>query len=139
MLGGSPGTAPFSTLILCALVVACGGSTPAADAPSSGEGSSSDSDGEGASQSGSSDASDGEHEGSATAEPAKPRCDDGTCSPCGDALCPSGWYCDESAPGGPACGWLPEYAGKATCSCVKRAFSGCSCEDQAGSAHLRCG
>jgi hypothetical protein len=55
----------------------------------------------------------------------KPACDDGTCTLCGDAQCPIGWYCDESAKGGPACGWLPECAKKPTCSCVKRVFSDC--------------
>ena len=65
-------------------------------------------------------------------------CDDGTCSPCGDALCPTGWYCDESAPGGPACGWLPECAQKPGCGCIKKALAGCSCEEKSGGLHLVC-
>jgi hypothetical protein len=65
-------------------------------------------------------------------------CDDGTCSPCGDAVCPNGWYCDESAPGGPACGWLPECAQKAGCGCIKKALAGCACEEKSGAAHLTC-
>lgn len=69
----------------------------------------------------------------------KANCDDGTCAPCGEALCPSGWYCDESAPGGAACGWLPECAKKPGCACVKKAFAGCSCDDGGGIAHLSCG
>src|SRR4051812_13302944 len=32
------------------------------------------------------------------APPASP-CDDGTCTPCGKGVCPTGWYCDESAAG----------------------------------------
>jgi hypothetical protein len=129
--------ARFLPWLLLSLVGACGGTTPSADAPGSKGDGASESGGD--SESGSSEGAEGDGESSASAEPAKPSCDDGTCSPCGDALCPSGWYCDESAPGGPACGWLPECASKASCSCVKRAFSGCSCEDQAGSAHVRCG
>jgi hypothetical protein len=77
-------------------------------------------------------------EGESAPAPKRAACDDGTCSPCGNALCPSGWYCDESAPGGPACGWLPECAQKPGCACVKRAFAGCSCEDKSGAAHLAC-
>jgi hypothetical protein len=73
------------------------------------------------------------------AAPARALCEDGTCTPCGDAVCPSGWYCDESARGGPACGWLPECAQKASCGCVKKAFAGCSCADEHGAAHVSCG
>ncbi len=69
---------------------------------------------------------------------ARATCEDDTCTPCGDAICPSGWYCDESARGGPACGWLPECAQKASCGCVKKAFAGCSCEDEHGAAHVSC-
>ncbi|HTQ03912.1 MAG TPA: hypothetical protein VMI54_08640 [Polyangiaceae bacterium] len=72
------------------------------------------------------------------AEPKHATCDDGTCAPCGDAFCPTGWYCDESARGGPACGWLPECAKTSGCACVKKAFAGCTCEEQGGAAHLSC-
>ena len=61
----------------------------------------------------------------------RPACDDGTCTLCGDSQCPTGWYCDESAKGGPACGWLPECAKKPTCACLKRVFSG-GCEERGG-------
>jgi hypothetical protein len=127
----------LSTLVVAVFLTACGGTAPAADSPRSGKSDSSENAADGDSASG--DSPDGEAESAASAEPPKPSCDDGTCSPCGDALCPSGWYCDETAPGGPACGWLPECAGKATCGCVKRAFSGCGCEDRAGFPHVRCG
>jgi hypothetical protein len=70
--------------------------------------------------------------------PAHAICENETCTPCGDAICPNGWYCDESARGGPACGWLPECAQKASCGCVKKTFAGCSCEDEHGAAHLSC-
>jgi len=116
--------------------VACGGSAPpsgAPDAEQSAEKNDVDSTGDQA-------ASDSNGAGdSRTVEREAPKCDDGTCTPCGDALCPRGWYCDESAPGGAACGWLPECAQKASCSCVKKAFKGCACEEESGSAHLTCG
>jgi hypothetical protein len=83
--------------------------------------------------------SDNNDEASATPAPVRATCDDGTCTACGDALCPNGWYCDESAPGGPACGWLPECAQKASCACVKKSFSGCACDEHLGAAHLSCG
>ncbi|HVR18618.1 MAG TPA: hypothetical protein VMS65_02945 [Polyangiaceae bacterium] len=66
----------------------------------------------------------------------KAACDDGTCTLCGDAQCPTGWYCDENAKGGPACGWLPECAKKPTCACVKRVFSG-SCEERNGGLYVK--
>jgi hypothetical protein len=81
-----------------------------------------------------------EDEGSDTSSTRAARpatCDDGTCTPCGDALCPSGWYCDETAPGGPSCGWLPECAQKSGCACVKKAL-GCACEEKGGAAHIVC-
>jgi hypothetical protein len=137
MLDGSPRAFPASALLLVSLLLGCGGSTGAAESPSSGERESSKSGDDSESTSGGESESDATSDAPAVAE--KPSCDDGTCTPCGDALCPSGWYCDESAPGGAACGWLPECASKASCSCVKRVFSECSCEDRAGSAHVRCG
>src|SRR5262249_47501812 len=68
--------------------------------------------------------------------PQKAACDDRTCTPCGDAQCPTGWYCDEGAKGGPSCGWLPECAKKPTCACVKRVFSG-SCEERNGGLYVK--
>ena len=68
-------------------------------------------------------------------------CDDGTCSACGSGLCPAGWYCDESAAGGPACGWLPACATTraATCGCITAKLgSGCSCSEQSGGLHVTC-
>jgi hypothetical protein len=84
------------------------------------------------------DSAPSESGGDARTVASKPACDDGTCTLCGDAQCPIGWYCDESAKGGPACGWLPECAKKPTCACVKKAFSGCSCEERDGSPHVTC-
>jgi hypothetical protein len=75
--------------------------------------------------------------GAEDASPAKRApCDDGTCTPCGDALCPTGWYCNESAKGGAACGWLPECAKKPTCACLKRVFPG-ACEERNGGLYVK--
>jgi hypothetical protein len=74
-------------------------------------------------------------------ESAPPRaaCDDGTCSPCGTGMCPTGWYCDESASGGPACSWVPQCAQKSSCSCLNAVLgSACKCAEQAGGLHVTC-
>jgi hypothetical protein len=74
-------------------------------------------------------------------ESAPPRsaCDDGTCSACGSGMCPTGWYCDESASGGPACSWLPQCAQKSSCGCVSAALgSACKCTEQGGGLHVTC-
>lgn len=116
-----------------ACAAGCGGSDKPVESPA-GEPAS-----EGAASEAAEAAGDGDSETEAAeTAPRKASCDDGTCSPCGEALCPSGWYCDERAPGGSACGWLPECAQKPTCACIKRAFSACSCEDSGGIAHLTC-
>lgn len=68
-------------------------------------------------------------------------CDDGTCSSCGAGICPAGWYCDESAKGGPACGWLPACAAArgTSCACVTgKLGSGCACSEQSGGLHVTC-
>jgi hypothetical protein len=87
----------------------------------------------------------GNHEGGgadqeeAEVDPRTAACADGTCTPCGAGICPGGFYCDEKAPGGAACSWLPECAAKATCSCVTGVLgSGCSCEERDGGVFVRC-
>ena len=70
-------------------------------------------------------------------------CDDGTCFTCGSGICPSGWYCDESAPGGPACGWVPGCEKKKSyCNCLSEALHHqCACiNDDAGEheGHIKC-
>jgi hypothetical protein len=80
-----------------------------------------------------------EEEDEEEAAPRKAACDDGTCTTCGSSMCPAGWYCDETAKGGPACGWLPECVNKLSCSCLNKTFSGCSCEEKDGGVHLSCG
>jgi hypothetical protein len=66
-------------------------------------------------------------------------CEDGTCFACGDDYCPNGFYCDDNAPSGAGCSWLPECAEEATCSCVENALGeGCTCEERDGGVHVAC-
>lgn len=66
-------------------------------------------------------------------------CADGTCVPCGAGICPNGFYCDEKAPGGAGCAWLPECADRATCSCVQQVLgSSCSCDERNGGVFVGC-
>ena len=66
-------------------------------------------------------------------------CDDGTCFECGSGTCPEGWYCDESAQGGPACSWLPECGKKPSCACIGKALGGaCTCNESGGGQHVKC-
>jgi hypothetical protein len=119
-------------LVLPLALIACGGSAPAASSPAAtahakaAPGPSDDS---------------AEDESPAEEESAPPRsaCDDGSCSPCGTGMCPTGWYCDESASGGPACSWLPKCAQKSSCGCVSSALgSACKCVEQGGGLHVTC-
>ncbi len=123
------------TLLACAtawLAAACGGTSgksaeSAADASDEAERESSWDE----------EREDGGEAGPST--PAGPDCSDGTCFECGDGLCPVGFYCDERAPGGPACSWLPECAEKATCSCVLGVLgSSCSCDDSDQGPRVSC-
>ncbi|MEO6601313.1 MAG: hypothetical protein ABIQ16_15655 [Polyangiaceae bacterium] len=113
---------------------ACGGGAPPANAPtSSASGHDSDS-----SESSSADSATDDTPAEEEA-PQVGACDDGTCSPCGSGICPSGWYCDESAKGGPACGWLPACAQKSSCGCVTAKLgSSCKCSEQSGGLHVTC-
>lgn len=78
-------------------------------------------------------------EGDEASPAATPRCADGTCLACGSGLCPKGFYCDEKAPGGPACGWLPECAQSASCACVKQALgSSCTCTEGPAGPSVSC-
>jgi len=125
-----PATWPFL------LAISCGGGSSARPAESAADG-----DGEAAGEGSGEEAASGAEEEGGEGEPAPRRiaCDDGTCSVCGEGLCPAGWYCNESAKGGPACGWLPDCAAKPSCACVGRVFSSCSCEERGGGVHLTCG
>jgi hypothetical protein len=118
-------------MLIGAHPIACGGGTPE---PSTAERASDEKSSAKADGDESESASESETEAAAPAR--KAACDDGTCTPCGDAQCPLGWYCDESAKGGPSCGWLPECAKKPTCACVKKVYSG-SCEERAGGVFVK--
>lgn len=111
---------------------ACGGESPPANSPKS---SSRDAD---SSEPTGDDAANGD----ASKEEEAPKagaCDDGTCSPCGSGICPTGWYCDESAAGGPACGWLPACAQKSSCACLTAKLgAGCKCSEASGGLHVTC-
>jgi hypothetical protein len=66
-----------------------------------------------------------------------PRCDDGTCSACGNGICPAGWYCDEKAGG--ACSWLAECASKPSCGCITRVLgAACKCDSAGGGLKVAC-
>ncbi|MCC6215262.1 MAG: hypothetical protein IT376_10355 [Polyangiaceae bacterium] len=72
--------------------------------------------------------------------PPQPRCDDGTCFPCGGEACLAGEYCDERAPGGPACSWLPECLPRPSCACVLGVLgSACRCEPRGAGVSVVCG
>jgi hypothetical protein len=80
-----------------------------------------------------------DHASAADDKPPGPSCDDGTCSPCGSGICPSGWYCDENASGGAACSWLTECADKPSCGCITRVLGpSCKCREEAGGLKVSC-
>ncbi|HLV64871.1 MAG TPA: hypothetical protein VKY73_03630 [Polyangiaceae bacterium] len=121
-------------LVLSVLGSACGsGGTPEAASPDDAESDS-------AFESPSDDAEDGDPE-SASGEEAsstpRPLCDDGSCIPCGDGMCPVGWYCDEDA--GPACSWIPECAPDASCGCLRRVLgAACRCNESGPAPTVSC-
>jgi len=116
------------------LAISCGGGTSSRPAESPAE-----NDEAGESAAGDADESGSGEDESTPAASRRVSCDDGTCSPCGDSFCLAGWYCDESAKGGPSCGWLRECPEKVSCSCLTRVFSSCTCEEKGGGVHLTCG
>ena len=116
-------------LIALGLLVGCGGGAGAAPgAKTKAEQGASETSAEGA-----------DEESEAATDPLATACADDTCVRCGKGICPSGFYCDESAPGGASCGWLPECASKPSCSCVTQGLgSGCGCEERAGGLFVSC-
>jgi hypothetical protein len=62
-------------------------------------------------------------------------CADGSCQHCGEAVCLSGFYCDEGAG---ACAWVPACAKDPTCECLQQALPGCQCEVREGGLFVRC-
>lgn len=121
---------------LLLLLPQCGGGGPAgggSEAKSAADASAPSPDRE---EQGSDTASSDEEEGASPEKSKAATCDDGTCSPCGNGICPSGWYCDEKAG---ACSWLTECADKATCGCVTRVLgSACKCREEAGGLKVAC-
>lgn len=73
----------------------------------------------------------------AAAEAATPpaACSDETCSPCGDGLCPTGFYCDEARG---LCSWVPECAGKLSCDCLAKVVGNCTCETRDRGTYVKC-
>lgn len=70
-----------------------------------------------------------------------PRCDDGSCFPCGGGVCPSGFYCavDRAHQG---CAWIPKCASKSSCEClapVTKLDASCACEERGGGVYVTCG
>lgn len=125
-------------MVLAVGVLSCGSSAaPEAKAPES-ESEAADSDGEPGSDA-SSDESDGEGDASADVTAPSSTCADGSCFACGSGVCPAGFYCDESAQGGPGCSWLPTCAPKASCACIERVLTDCSCSESDGAPHVKCG
>lgn len=119
-------------LVALGLLSACGSGTSAGKPAEHGEAEN------GAASEDSGDEAPADEDEDAPSAPPAAACSDGTCTPCGDGLCPNGWYCDESAKGGPACSWLPECAKKPGCACVEHALSSCSCEERDGGQHVSC-
>lgn len=68
-----------------------------------------------------------------------PGCEDGTCFPCGEGLCPKGAYCDQDSRGGPACAWVSECPGSPDCACLTKILgSTCDCDEGDGGPHIDC-
>jgi len=111
-------------MFVCVVIVACGGGGGSQSEPETPGSASADT---------SSDVqSFGEED--APAPPADP-CASGTCTPCGDAVCLSGFYCEEAVS---ACGWLPECADAPSCECLEHSLPDCSCEERGGGVYVAC-
>jgi hypothetical protein len=138
-------------LFLCCLALVllpqCGGGTATSEGPkSAGDDRKSSADSsDAASESGERGKHDSDEEEPSSGDAATsqksqgPSCDDGTCSKCGNGICPTGWYCDEKASGGGACSWLTECAEKPTCGCVTRVLgASCKCREESGGLKVAC-
>lgn len=125
-----PGVALTIGTSLCACACGGGAQTPARGADDAGE--TSDTGGSDGPTTSSDDAS-------GDPGPTGPDCSDQTCFRCGEGMCPVGFYCDETASGGPACSWLPECAETASCDCVTGVLgSSCNCDEASGGPHVTC-
>lgn len=77
--------------------------------------------------------------GPTTTAPAKKApCADGTCTECGDGICPSGYFCVDTK-GHKGCAWIASCVDKPTCACLAREVKSCSCKDEGGVARVACG
>lgn len=66
----------------------------------------------------------------------KDPCSSGGCNTCGDAVCLTGFYCDQTAA---ACAWLPQCEETPGCKCLLAALgANCTCEERAGAAFVDC-
>ena len=69
-------------------------------------------------------------------EPERP-CTNEECVPCGEGLCPEGFFCDESGPSS-GCGWLPDCTSDRSCRCLERRLPGCKCRQENEGTYLKC-
>ena len=76
-------------------------------------------------------------ESEAPSAPRKPSCSDGSCFTCGDAICPTGFYC-ETGRAGSGCAWASTCTDRPTCACLGGAVKGCDCRDEGGVARVSC-
>jgi hypothetical protein len=119
--------------VACVLGTGCGGSAAGSSEPAATPHE------KAASKSADSAPSAGEEPAPEEEAPQAALCDDGTCHSCGSGMCLTGWYCDESAKGGAACGWLPQCAEKPSCACLSKVLGpGCACSEQGGGPHVTC-
>jgi hypothetical protein len=130
----------FLSTFLALAALSCGSSSaPEAKSPDAeSEAPDAEEEGSGSESTPSSEPSDDDAAAPETQSPAG-SCADGSCFSCGSGVCPSGFYCDESAQGGPGCGWLPTCAPKATCGCIEKVLPDCSCTETDGAPHVKCG
>lgn len=65
-------------------------------------------------------------------------CADGTCTECGEGICPSGYFCVDTK-GHKGCAWIAPCVDKPQCACVSREVKSCTCKDEGGVAKVTCG
>src|SRR4051812_36999535 len=76
----------------------------------------------------------------ASARSSRPKCEDGSCFSCGEAVCLSGFYCSVGR-SGHGCAWVPSCASKVSCSCLAamlREETSCACEEKEGGVFVTC-
>lgn len=73
-----------------------------------------------------------------TAPQKRSPCADGSCTECGEGICPAGYFCVDNK-GHKGCAWLAGCVDKPACGCVSRALPSCSCKDDGGVAKVSCG